>query len=475
MPLDHPALAKAPYARRLARSALDCAGRVPVAAADKAKTCLFDFIGCAFEARDLPWSRQAQAIARPDRDGAPIIGTRLVAHPSDAAFANAVAGHGLVREDMHAGSVSHHGVVVWPTMLALGGQTDVDVERFLTSGIVGYEAGARIGRALFDGDLSRLFRPTGTAGLIGATVAGGYLVGLDEDQLTSALALAANMAGGLNQWPYSGGDDMYFHPGAAARSALLAVGLAQAGSRACEDIFEGTAGLFAAFKRAAFQEPAPLFADGTAEILAVYNKPAPACNFAQTACQAALHLAAGLGADRARIAAVTIRVPQAAARYPGCDCSGPFARSLQAKMSIQYGVAAALARGALEEANYQRLDRPDVLRLLNVTSLEVDDDLTAAFPGKQGAEVTVALSDGRRVSRRMDDVVPASADDVRRRFRGAARAVVGAERAGALESAVEALSATTAVRSLAALCLAPGAARPAPGAVLAEPVAGARP
>ena len=30
----------------------------------------------------------------------------------DAAFANAVMGHGLVREDMHSGSVSQLGIVV---------------------------------------------------------------------------------------------------------------------------------------------------------------------------------------------------------------------------------------------------------------------------------------------------------------------------------------------------------------------------
>lgn len=32
----------------------------------------------------------------------------------DAAFANAVAADGLVREDMHTRSVAHFGVVVWP-------------------------------------------------------------------------------------------------------------------------------------------------------------------------------------------------------------------------------------------------------------------------------------------------------------------------------------------------------------------------
>ena len=30
----------------------------------KVKTCLFDFIGCAFESRDLPWSLEAVHFAR---------------------------------------------------------------------------------------------------------------------------------------------------------------------------------------------------------------------------------------------------------------------------------------------------------------------------------------------------------------------------------------------------------------------------
>ena len=41
-------------------------------------------------------------------------------------------------------------------------------------------------------------------------------------------------------------------------------------------------------------------------------------------------------------------------RYPGCDFAGPFQRALQAKMSIQFGVAATLQRRAIAEENYQR-------------------------------------------------------------------------------------------------------------------------
>ena len=89
----------------------------------KAKICLLDFLSCAFEAREHAWSRQAIGIARRFEDGATIIGTDKRATPGDAAFANATLGHGLVREDMHAGSICHHGVVIWPTLLALSERT----------------------------------------------------------------------------------------------------------------------------------------------------------------------------------------------------------------------------------------------------------------------------------------------------------------------------------------------------------------
>jgi len=53
----------------------------------------------------------------------------------------------------------------------------------------------------------------------------------------SALGLAANATGGLNEWPYSGGDEMFFHPGFAARNAVTAVELAELG----DGLFHGRA------------------------------------------------------------------------------------------------------------------------------------------------------------------------------------------------------------------------------------------
>src|SRR5579864_8347598 len=78
---------------------------------DKVKIGLLDFLSCAFEARDLPWGCQAISMASSAVGHATVIGTQVRTSPSEAAFANATLGHGLVREDMHAAAVSHLGVV----------------------------------------------------------------------------------------------------------------------------------------------------------------------------------------------------------------------------------------------------------------------------------------------------------------------------------------------------------------------------
>lgn len=424
------------------------------AARDKLKVCLLDFLSCAFEAADLPWSREAVAVAPRMADGATIIGTSVTAPTGDAAFANATAGHGLVREDMHAASIGHHGVVIWPVLLALSQRAPVSGADLLAAAAIGYEVGGRLGRALFNADLARLFRPTGLLGPIAGAAAGSRLLGLSENQTASAIALGANASSGLNQWPHEGSSDMYFHPGFAARAAILSVDLALAGAMGSDYILEGEAGLALAFRRSALSQPVTLFPRGQAEVLAVYNKPAPACNFAQTATQAALRVAQQID-GRETIREVTVLLPDAAIRYPGCDFAGPYERALQAKMSIQYGVAAALVRKAVEEENYRRLDAPEILRLAGLMRLERDVEFTARFPAAQGAEVVVQLAGGATISRRLSDVIPATESEIRQRFRMAAGAVIGAALAEEIEERVDELEHAANAGRIAALCATP--------------------
>ncbi|MDF0492784.1 MmgE/PrpD family protein [Bradyrhizobium yuanmingense] len=442
---------KVSLARQMARSALavDLGDFGPEVVA-KAKLCLLDFLSCAFEAGHHPWSRQAIAIAQ-GGGSATIVGMSRLSSPADAAFANAVMGHGLVREDMHAASIAHHGVVIWPTLLALSEQSELHGSRLLAAAIIGYETGARIGRALLTSDLAWLYRPTGLVAPLGAALAGSFALNLSEDAATSAIAIAANTSSGLNEWPHAGGSDMYFHPGFAASNAIKAVGLAAAGAFGSETILEGEAGLFAAYRRQAAPDSIALFPNGECEIMAVYNKPVPACNFAQTAAQAALRVSHEL-AGTEEIDRVVIRAPDAAVRYPGCASTGPYRNALQAKMSIPFSVAATLVRGEIEEGNYAELDDVDIIRLVAITKLEPDVGFTTAFPDKQGADVSVHLQSGRTIRHALPDVIAATPSDIRTRFRTAAQGVLGEDRACQLEQLIENCQRLGNAGDIAALC-----------------------
>lgn len=442
-----------PLATQLARTlraiTLDA---LPSAVTDKVKICLLDFIGCAFESHPLPWSRQARDLAEPLADpaqGATMIGTAGRVSVADAAFANAVMGHGLVREDMHSGSISHLGIIVLPTLLALAQRRLVSGREFIAAAVVGYEAGAQLGRAVMDAEIAKIHRPTGVTGPLAGAAAGARLWQLDEAQTTSALALGANTTVGYNQWAHTGGSEMFFQAGVAARNAVLAVRLAAGGAFASPSALDGEAGLFAAFGKRGHATMTLFGAEP--EILSVYHKPVPACNFAQTVSQAALRLSRGAGFSVDNIVAITVRVPRAGMLYPGCNHSGPFAHILQAKMSIQYNVAAALIERGVTEQNFTLLNDAILHELIGMMNVEVDDQMTRDYPALQGGEVELRLRDGSRVHVRLDNVVNAEPAEVRARFRLAVSERAGAPRAILIERFIDTLETSDDVGQLSAL------------------------
>lgn len=450
--------ADAPLAIRLARSITrPVEPGITAAAREKLRLCLLDFFACAIEARTLPWARQAAALAGDGNGRSTIIGSPRLVSTQDAAFANGVAAHGLVREDMHTGAVSHFGVVVLPALLAVAQDRGLSGAAFTDAAIVGYEVGARIGQALVTPEFARLFRPTGFTGPLAATAGLSRLLKLDEAETASALAFAANMAGGLNQWPHTGSDEMYFHAGQSAANAIRAVRLAQSGARGSARALDGEAGLIRAYRPDRQVPGVTLFGGPEPEIMSVYFKAAPVCNFAQTPCQVAMVLAIEETIDPARIRAVEARVSEAARAYPGCDFAGPFERVLQAKMSIQFAVASALLRGKVDEASYRDLDDERLVRLAGLVDVEAAPEFTAAFPAAQGAEVIVTLDDGQRIARRLADVAPADRDLISNRFDQAASAFLGDARAGQLRHAVDGLDDVANIDSLMRLAAAPAA------------------
>ncbi len=415
-----------PLTIRMAERLCADGGYVPSPAdIEKAKLCLIDYLACALTAHDLPWSRQAISLARDlEPSDATIIGTNLRTTVPDAAFANSVLGHGLVRDDMHVGSVSHLGVVVMPAVLALAEREHSSGAELLAAIIAGYEAGGKLGRAVLDVEVSRTHRPTGIVGAFAAAAAGARLLRLPSSAVKNSLALAANLNAGFNEWAATGGSEMFFHPAFAVRNGLTCIALARSGAHFSDTALDGPAGLLASFSKL----PAPEFAlpyDDGAEIGAVFFKEVPACNYAQTPAQAARAIAVEEGLAVEDIDIVNCRVNHAAMNYPGCNFAGPFAYVLQAKMSIQYNVASALVHASFAEENYHPEQQKRVTDLAERVSLEVGDDLTAAYPERQAAEVSVTTKAGRMLQRTLPDVLAADPELVRKRYMNAAEASLG--------------------------------------------------
>ncbi len=420
---------------------------LPPAVAEKAALCLLDFLGCAAESADGPLAPVVEGYGAGVPPGpSTVLFSPRTAGAGEAALLNGILAHGLIREDMHAASSSHLGVAVLPAALAVAERDGASGPALLAAIVAGYEIAGRIGRAVVDADIARRFRPTGIVGPIGAAVAATRLSGGDEAALARAIALAANMTGGFNAWPHAGGWEVFAHAGLAARSGVTAAALAIAGLPASATALEGTGGLFEALGRPGAPVDDRPAGEGGFEIAEVYFKPAPACNFVQTPCEAALSLVGRF--DPAAVTDVEVLMFDAALAYPGCDNAAAFPGPIEAKMSIQYSVAAVLARGRCEEENYRVLDDPAVLSLARRVRLGTDAAFEAAFPPAQGAQVRLTLADGRTLAARLADCRGLDGAAVRARFRAAAADRLGEARADEAERLALALGTGGDVRPL---------------------------
>ena len=295
---------------------------------------------------------------------------------NDAAFGNGVLGHGLIREDMHVAGGSHVGVVVIPALLALAEREHLSGRALVTGIAVGYEAAVALGVAVRSGSNNRHFRPIGICGAFGATAGAAAALQLSEDIAVDARALR-QLCRRLDEWAWSGGQEIYVHAGLAARNALMAIDLAICGMTASETIIEGRDGVFAAYGSG--PDAMKLFVDRLRDgkaILAVRHKPFSGCNFIQTPVACALSLRREEKFDPSSIVQIVVLTFEAARTYPGCDHVGPFASVQQSKMSLQYGVSAALLHDRVEKRFTRALRSRRCTAFLNFAVLNLFRNIT---------------------------------------------------------------------------------------------------
>lgn len=179
-------------------------------------------VGAAGAASDTARTIAAMAAPGPAR----LLGGGTAAAP-DVAFANGFAIHCLEWDAVHEAAVVHALSVVTATLLAVSDRRGGSDRAALVEAVaVGVEIAAGLGLSA-TGPM-RFFRPA-TAGVIGAALAAGRLLGLKQDRFVGLLGLAFSFAGGTMQAHAEGNIALPLQIAAAARSAVSAVDLAAAG------------------------------------------------------------------------------------------------------------------------------------------------------------------------------------------------------------------------------------------------------
>ena len=130
--------------------------------------------------------RQATVIGRAERIDA-----------LSAAFLNAAAANVHDFCDTHLRTVIHPTAPVAPALLALAELRQVSGPELLLAFILGNEVQARIGLAISPQHYDKGWHITSTCGVFGAAAGAGKLLGLNAQQLVSALGTASTQSSGL--------------------------------------------------------------------------------------------------------------------------------------------------------------------------------------------------------------------------------------------------------------------------------------
>jgi 2-methylcitrate dehydratase PrpD len=210
---------------------------------DRAKGLTLHGLASALLGSQLPAGQQAFKLIADEesgvRRGASVMVHGVRVTGGGAAFVNS--------EMMLAGGkwdtfrmLTHPGTSILPAAFAAAEEVGASGREFLTGIVAGYEVMERMAADFVPTVMARGFHAGPVFGIFGAAVAAAKILRLTEDQITAAIGLSVNLAGGNLE---SGG----LREGAAVRNAMLAVSLARQGSRPRETALEGRAGFYHAF------------------------------------------------------------------------------------------------------------------------------------------------------------------------------------------------------------------------------------
>ena len=322
---------------------------------------------------------------------ASILGRAERADPLHASLMNGISSHVYDYDDTTPKNYIHPSSPVASALFAYASANKVTGRDFVHAFILGFEAESRIGNSVYPAHYDVGWHITGTAGVFGAAVAIGKLIGLDEQQMIWAIGLAATQAAGLREM--FGSMAKALHPGRAAQNGYASALLAQAGFTSGIHGLEGPRG-FAAVQAAHYdlsKITAGLGVDF--DLRANTYKPFPCGIVNHPTIDGAIqiHNEHKIAPDSIR----SVRLRVAPLVLDLCNQQN-ITRGLEGKFCVYHGAAIGLVRGkaGIQEYTDQAVNDPVIKRVRESATAVGDPSLT-----EDQANIEVELASGETVSR----------------------------------------------------------------------------
>jgi 2-methylcitrate dehydratase PrpD len=377
-----------------------------------------------------PTDRGCTIVGRKERNSAPF-----------AAFINGTTGHALELDDDHREGTQHPGIAVIPAAFAVSEVLGKSGKEFLLAAVLGYEIMIRVGEAHLGKSYLRGFHPTGTCGTIGAAVAAGKLRGLNVEQMTSAIGLAASQSAGLLTFRSNGAWNKRLHAGQAAMSGVICSDLASRNFRGPSESLLSAEGWLQAF--AYNGEFDVEFVAGKLgakwDLIENSIKVHACCRFAGPIVDATLETVFREDIKPDQVADVLI----AMADYPLSHALvRPLERKLNptsvvdAQFSAPFAAAVSIVkrRAFVDEYSETGIRDPEVLAMIKKVRWEVDPEAERLWPKRYPCQVTITLTDGRKATSRVewpkgDPENAVTKPELSQKFMTLASPVIGADKA----------------------------------------------
>jgi 2-methylcitrate dehydratase PrpD len=357
---------------------------------NRARWFVADFIASTLAGSTLPEAASGYVLAQPG--GVKLPGDGRALTPESAAVAMGTLGALLQIHDGFGGGGNHPSSSIIPALWAARGHRPLS--DIVLPAAVGYEVACRIAKSSHPAQTLAGAAPTSTTGAIGAAVAVGKLLKLDRRQLKDAISIAAFTVPvaamrGLTEH----GSVVPLHGGLAARAALEAVRLAEAGLAAGDNVLEGgkDAGLLQLLKGDAAQLVPEQW---KGEMLdGVYFKPLPACRHAQPAIEAILGALKAGPLDFRDIKKVIVKT------YPVALMFGKSPREehelYDRLMSMPWAIASCLVYGGFGFDNVMAPSRdPRIEGLYGRIEMQVDAEFERNYPRHLSTRIDIELNNG---------------------------------------------------------------------------------